>query len=211
MLATAGECSAVRGAAMANAHLCILVLGVLWDAVAQDSVPARQTTVFALLRVDTDGPDEEFQRAQFQLIKGRPALKLVLMRGEISKLEFIRKLPDPLVWLERNLRIDFTSDGKTMEIALRGTERRELAIVVNAVTEVYLAHVLAETDRRVKRLIDQVELERRKLLEARQNVKKPAELLDLEQRSFRLTVLREELRQGIVGTVRLLQKAHAGE
>jgi len=120
-------------------------------AVAQGPPSAPKTeTVLALLQVNIKEEREAFELAQTLLIKSRPSLKLALAR--LTHLEVFRNVPDPVAWLERNLRVDFADDGQTLRISLHGAQDDDLAAIVNAVTDVYLEQLRMRRERKVEEL-----------------------------------------------------------
>jgi hypothetical protein len=185
---------------MSGAHTCLLGLAItgFYGAGSADVLAREAKTVFAVLKINAFRPDEEFDRAQLQLIKSRPTLQLTLMRPEISNLDLVRKHPDPIVWLERDLRIEFHDD--ILRIGLRGTEVHDLVSVVNAVTDVYLEQVRTETDKRFKHVLEDIALKRRLCADA--NL-----LRAFDEHARALAARREQARQGEIGPVTLVQKA----
>src|SRR5262245_36250799 len=126
----------------------IVVVGATWltapdrVALAQDPVPpaANKETVFALLQVNIREEPEAFERTQTLLIKSRPNLKLALAGPEIARLDVLRKLPDPIAWLERDLRVDFKEvpymssrgEGNTTTVAeLRAQAPRSFGLTIS--------------------------------------------------------------------------------
>jgi hypothetical protein len=158
----------------------------------------QSKTVFAVLKINAHRPDDDFDRAQLQLIKSRPTLKLTLLRPEISKLDLIRKHSDPIVWLDLNLWIEFQDD--ILRIGLRGTEVDDLVSVVNAVTDVYLEQVRRETDKRFKHVLEEIALRRRLCADA-------AMMQTFDEHALIVAARREQARRGEIGPVTLVQKA----
>src|SRR5262245_35085316 len=183
---------------------------------AQDAAaPAKREIVFAVLQVNTKEQREAFERTQLQLIRSRPSLKLALARDHIAQRQFVRKLSDPVAWLERNLRIDFAQDGKMLWITLSGTERDDLAAIVDSATEVYLQHVETQREKQLKILKDELASEESKLAKLREEVRMAEDDSDLRA-VLRLRLLyherhvdlcRERLAQASVPEIILLHKA----
>lgn len=178
--------------------------------------PQPKETVFALLRVTSKEDRESFERAQILVIKSRPTLELALARGGIAEPALLRSLPDPIAWLQRNLRVDFADDGKTLRIALGGDDS-ESAAIVNAVTDVCLQHTQLQRERKVKKLKDELDIEEDKIRRATEELRKARgnanrdvtiSLLVLQQRnSHAMAVRREALRDAAVSQLHLVQKA----
>jgi hypothetical protein len=182
---------------------------------------AKNETVFALLQVDIKDGGEAFERAHLLLIKSRPTLKLALTRPGIARLDVLQQAPDPVGWLEMNLRVDLSEDGRTLRIAVRGTAGDELAAIVNAVTDAYVDFVRVSSERKLKDLREELLAAERQFLQARDALRKADrggdhdalarayEKLEYEART--LTVLRARLRQESELEVRLVQRAQASK
>ena len=76
-----------------------------------------------------------FQKNQQILVKSRKVLAKALARPEIKKLAIIHRQPEPLSWLEDELKVDF--QGEVLTISLSGNDDKELTHIVKAVTEEY--------------------------------------------------------------------------
>jgi hypothetical protein len=202
------------------AVMIVVGTGLFTRAVAAQEpapAPAKNDLVFALLRANTNEDREAFERAQIILIKSRPILELALTRGGVAELQLMRDLPEPVAWLERNLRVDFMDDGKTLRIALRGNDS-QVAAVVNAVTDIYMQHVQLQKQRQLKKLNDQLAFEHLKLRLALEKMLKAgggdreirAQLLRIEARRAQdLAVQRERLARETIPLIHVLYKAKA--
>jgi len=82
-----------------------------------------------------------FKRQQFMLVKSPKILGAALARPEIARLANVRARDDRIGWLASQLRIDYPGDATFLRISLRGTDRRQLATIVNAVVSEYLAEL----------------------------------------------------------------------
>jgi polysaccharide biosynthesis transport protein len=92
---------------------------------------------------------EIFKNTQKQLITSPMVLRTALKQPGISDLEVIKKQKDPLDWLGRNLQVTTPANAEIMQVSLSGASPEELATLVNAVVDAYMAEVV-DADRRVR-------------------------------------------------------------
>lgn len=115
----------------------------------------RQRILFKTADEETQPDFEHYRRTQSQFLKSRFVLIAALRSSDIAKLPSLRNEPDPVAWLARHLRVDFPGDGEIMEVSLAGDEPKELAALVNAVVDAYMAEVVdVERAERRQRLSD---------------------------------------------------------
>jgi hypothetical protein len=129
----------------------------------EDAVPG----VYALLRIGRPQPifpsetspkmsDSEFavyQRTQMALIKSRAVLEHALEEPRIAKLETIRLQADPVVWVQKNLKVERLEGTELIRVSFTGKSTADLAELVNAVAGVYVRESHAdERTRRLERL-----------------------------------------------------------
>jgi hypothetical protein len=81
-------------------------------------------------------------------------LATTLKRPDVAGLELVKKQADALTWLEENIRVEYPNNGEILRISMRGSDGRELATLVNAVTEVYLKEVVEQKQNGPKGRID---------------------------------------------------------
>ena len=121
--------------------------------------PANSTAE-ALLRVleyqptvlksvdQTDSDFETFQNTQVQLITSQYVLSAALRDPLISQLRILRDEEDPIIWLQKHLRVAFSGDSEVLDISLAEQgSAEELRLIVDAVTNAYLEEVVNK-DRR---------------------------------------------------------------
>ena len=132
------------------------VLAPKYRATALLRVQSKQTRILFKTADEETQPDfERYRRTQAQLLKSRFVLIAALRGSEIAKLPSIRNEPDPLAWLARHLRVDFPDNAEVIEVSLAGDEPKELAVLVNAVVDAYMAEVVdVEQVERRQRLSD---------------------------------------------------------
>jgi succinoglycan biosynthesis transport protein ExoP len=103
---------------------------------------------------------EIYKQTQLRLLKGRAVLAAVLRDPEVKKLDIVKQLSrqdDPIAWLEREIRADYT--GEVLNISMGGNGPEGLATLVNAVAESYLVEVVnVEAKDRRKRFVQLQEI-----------------------------------------------------
>jgi polysaccharide biosynthesis transport protein len=96
-------------------------------------------------------------------IRSRSTLAAAVWRRDIRDLSIIANKKDPVGWLSRNLQVAFPDDYETMKVSLSGHDRRETAILVNAVVDAYMSEVVdAERKNRENRISELKALQSRK-------------------------------------------------
>jgi hypothetical protein len=80
--------------------------------------------------------DKPFQRSQETLLKSMTVIQYALEEPKIAALRTIRDHGDAALWLQDELKIDFT--GEIMRISLSGERKNDLVPIVNAITDSYL-------------------------------------------------------------------------
>jgi hypothetical protein len=83
---------------------------------------------------------EVFKKTQLALLKSLHVIDPALRNRGIASLPMLISKQDPAAWLSENLDVGFRSDSELLAIRLRGPEwaAKELAAIVNAVTNEYL-------------------------------------------------------------------------
>ncbi|WP_165066818.1 polysaccharide biosynthesis tyrosine autokinase [Paludisphaera rhizosphaerae] len=129
------------------------------------AIPPAKYTARALLHVSTYQPKvifdtaerraeyHTYQRSQVTLIKSRRVLGAALSTPSVAELETVRETYDPIEWLEGELAVEFAGGSEFLQISLSGKRPKDLATLVNSVTEAYLRTVeTAERTGRSERL-----------------------------------------------------------
>jgi polysaccharide biosynthesis transport protein len=94
-----------------------------------------------------------YKNSQKHLLTNRLVLNAALHRQACSQLPSVKSQTEPVEWLESQLQISFPEDSEIMQVSLSGDNRKELAILVNAVVDAYLDEVIeAERKKRDDRL-----------------------------------------------------------
>jgi polysaccharide biosynthesis transport protein len=87
---------------------------------------------------------EVFQQTQVALLKSTFVLNAALTSPGISQLDAVQKeLPEPVLWLQDELRVSFPGEGEILEVRYDGEEDPEdMKRVVNAVIKAYQDDIL---------------------------------------------------------------------
>jgi hypothetical protein len=91
---------------------------------------------------ETDQAYERFKRTQAVLMKTRLVANAALRQPRIAELELVKQQKDPVWWLIDNLQVDFPNDSEIMRVWLPGKPSKDLATLVNAVAQAYLAEII---------------------------------------------------------------------
>ena len=96
-------------------------------------------------KIDTPEHRNEFmtyQKLQAAQIRGRRVLNAALVRPEIKSLEIVKQQPDPLLWLEDQIRTESKENDEVMTIAMTGMDPDACRSIVNGVREAYFEEVV---------------------------------------------------------------------
>jgi succinoglycan biosynthesis transport protein ExoP len=191
-----------------------LTLGLLLAAVAGTVawfvIPPAKLTARTQLHVDLIPPsvlfgsnqvnaNDFFMRNQAYLIKDRFVLNAALRDPQVAELSLIKEQPDPVQWLEREIKVEFPSP-EFMHITLSGDRPAELLKIVSAVTKAYLDGVVNK-DRierqqkltNLKRLLAQFEEQSQKKRETLKRMQKQNGALSVENMAILQQIALETL------------------
>jgi hypothetical protein len=84
---------------------------------------------------DGEKEHEAFRRTVAALVKTRLVLATALHQPDVKALPLLKGQKDPLAWLEDSLIVDYPNEGDILRVGLRGRERKQLGVVVNAVVQ----------------------------------------------------------------------------
>src|SRR5262245_45368957 len=90
-----------------------------------------------LFAVGTTPNPTEFQRTQIALLKSRQVLSGALKQPGVGELVTVQAQPDPLLWLEKEVNVDFLAAQNMMRITMSGHNRGDLITLVTAVRKSY--------------------------------------------------------------------------
>lgn len=98
---------------------------------------------------------EVYKGTQQQYVKSRFVLVAALRKPEAASATVLQEEPDPVDWLQENLKVSFPGNAEIMHISLTTPDARESAALVNAVVDAYKAEIVdVELNQRRQRLSD---------------------------------------------------------
>jgi uncharacterized protein involved in exopolysaccharide biosynthesis len=133
---------AVLGAAAAVAAVW-LVMPPRYPAEARLLVDSRGKHGF-LIRNEDETDFNLFKNNQAALLTGPVLLSQALNREEVRGLDTVRNRVNPVAWLEQALKVDFLLGPGIMRVSLSGDRPEELATILNAVVDTYVAEMAAK-------------------------------------------------------------------
>jgi capsular exopolysaccharide synthesis family protein len=137
--------------------LVALTLGVLLAGVGATAVwfllPPGKASVASLLHVAASAPKiasdvgdqadfRTYQSTQLALIKSRLVLNAALRSTKVASLEIVNLQPEPLEWLEKEVKVGFTQSPEILQISMTGDRTEELKTIVDAITDAYLEEIV---------------------------------------------------------------------
>ncbi len=94
-----------------------------------------------------------YQNTQAQMMRTPFVLNAAIRDEEIAKLWVLREQPDPVGWLQENVRVAFPGKGEIMQVSLDTKSPSDCVKLVNAVVDAYMKEVVIdERNERVRRL-----------------------------------------------------------
>jgi len=82
-----------------------------------------------------------YQRSQVALVRSRYVLTNALGKPAAKNLKLLDEEPDPLLWLEKELRADFLLGPEVLRISIEGNNPDELKTLINLITDSYLDEI----------------------------------------------------------------------
>lgn len=122
-----------------------------------------------------DDPLLRNRQTQATLVTSNRVLGAALRQPGISQLPYIRNQIDPMMWLRQKIRVRFADQAEILEISMTGEDPEQIAAIVNAVKDAYMAEV-GDVNRTYA-------LERKRLLE--QNYAQTLELVKKRDLRYR--------------------------
>ena len=84
-----------------------------------------------------------YKKTQLQLLKSNFVLSRAARKPEMAGLETMQEhKEDPVGFLESKLVVDYPGDAELMRVAIKGTHREELPIIVNSIVESYMDEIV---------------------------------------------------------------------
>jgi capsular exopolysaccharide synthesis family protein len=130
--------------AVISAFLTWVILGWQQTAFAIVHVAAApQKLAFATPDyLDAHSEFLSYQKMQASRIKSRYVLNAALKRDEVKNLAVIAEEPDPVAWLEDEIKVDFKEGSELIKISMSSSHPEELKVIVDAVAQAYLQEVV---------------------------------------------------------------------
>ena len=91
-----------------------------------------------------------FRRTQMAMIQTPLVLAAAVRPREISELPVIKAEKDPVMYLQNELRVEFSGESELLRISMRGDDPEQLVAIVNSVADAYIREVV-ENDRNARR------------------------------------------------------------
>jgi succinoglycan biosynthesis transport protein ExoP len=132
-------------------------------------LPAPPHTARSLLHIAADQPRVLFKTSEYRpdanafrqtqqaLVKSRLVLNAALRQPKVADLATIRKEPDPIAWLEKELKVSYTSSPEILSVSLSGDPPDELKTIVDAVVTAYLQEIVNKEQIKRQARLDQLE------------------------------------------------------
>lgn len=132
----------------------------------------------------------QFAQTQAILVKSPGIIQNALDRSEIRETRWFNKdISTAMIRLMDDLKSYAVRETNYVRVALTGTERRELHLVVNSVLESYLNHMATTMDNNLRRQIENMDSERRKVNNDIRNLRERMEIFKTQNN---LTTLAEK-------------------
>ena len=143
-----------------------LISVVWWLVMAGGETIAQRNQTSAYLRIAMAQPTmipspaqyvqfeyDTYKNTQKQLLLNRLVLNAALHKTGIIKLPTLQDHTDSVDWLTNHLQVTFPDNAEIMQVSVSGANRKERAMLVNAVVDAYLAEVVdAERSKRAERI-----------------------------------------------------------
>lgn len=146
--------------------------GLLGSALAYAAwtlIPSKYTT-YSMVRVLSDSPvvhskEDAHGRGDFAtyiktqaaMIRSNFVLTAALRDPIVAGLPLLREQPDPVRYLEEELKIEFQDGSEIIKIGLMGDDSRAIAMIVNSVQEAFFREVVEDEITRKKGRLRQLE------------------------------------------------------
>jgi hypothetical protein len=112
-------------------------------------IKVSKITPVVLQNVVNGGVNDEasydvYKKTQMQLLKSNFVLSRAARKSEMVALVTMQEhKDDPVGFLERSLIVDYPGDAELMRVAIKGTRRDELPIIVNSVVDAYMDEIVS--------------------------------------------------------------------
>lgn len=76
-------------------------------------------------------------RAQAERLRSRYVINAALKQEDVKRLDMINRLPQPIPWLEQELKIDSKEGSEFITVSMRGEDETALVTFINALVQAY--------------------------------------------------------------------------
>lgn len=97
-----------------------------------------------------------FKQTQVALLRSRKVLTAALRSPKVANSDWLKQTADPLVWLEKEVKITFPSSPEIMNVSLAGKADQvpNLTALVDAVSDAYLSEIVDKDHQRLLKQLD---------------------------------------------------------
>lgn len=147
------------------AFVCLLVTSLAACGAVYAIYPSPKNTAAVIFHLYGNAPRvlnpvaesatdlKSFQQEQSGLVKKRNVLLAALNDPDASRAAFLQNQPNPVDWLDQNLKIDFKAGPQYMRVYLEGNHPEDMISVLKAITVAYIAELdLRDNSGRIAKL-----------------------------------------------------------
>ncbi len=136
------------------------LLSPKYTAFAQVRVAATQPWIFHWNADTPEGRTEfdTYKRFQASELKSRFVLNAALNKPEVKRLRLIREQPEPIPFLEDELKVQTKDGQEIVTVALTGTDPDEVVTLVRAVVQAYMDEIVTREQEDRKARVGRLEL-----------------------------------------------------
>ena len=93
-----------------------------------------------------------YKNTQREFLRSPFVLAAALRKPDVKSLELVKRQSDPIVWLQKNLKVSFPGDAELMQVSLVGDDPKQVTALVRAVVDAYMSEIVnpEENKRRMK-------------------------------------------------------------
>ncbi len=129
-----------------------------------------------LFQIEDTGGFNTYKQTQMRLVKSLYVLSAALRDPEIAQLSMVRERERPIEWLQEKLEVESPAT-EFVQISLEGDRPKELAAIVNAVTQAYQEEVVSDEDKRDQNRLQELRAVETRLEEDLREKRKALQLL----------------------------------
>ncbi|MCA9249277.1 MAG: hypothetical protein KDA42_19280, partial [Planctomycetales bacterium] len=124
-----------------------------------------------VLYADSSAQDVNvFYETQVELIRSPLVIDLALADRSVSSLKLIRNQSKPAIWLAEQLSVTRKGESELLVVSLEADDRRDAAVIVNAVVDAYVKAFSLARRREIGRQLEAVEAQRPRAIERLANL-----------------------------------------